>query len=231
MANTNARHQRCLAKETQNGAVYLEAVLRNVEWTTLLSCWNTSLTIGVFSYLQTSTQGQAWLATTAQAWPTVASEVAYWTSVGITTYETQWQNYKQLGVAETFAVQNAFGFTYPLTIKRTRGALTLGASATSFKMYWSFASDLWAVATNTTMLGGLHLIRESPQFAFTNFSLASALAQNATLPAPLGPGLNLVHDTIGPFGSIDAKRVACPDALRQVYRNLTEALVLLVNVN
>ncbi|CAK4186135.1 unnamed protein product, partial [Aphanomyces euteiches] len=232
MANTLARQQRCLAKEKQNGAVYLEAVLRNADWPSLLSCWNESLTIGVFSFMQTSNSGQRWLSSVQAAGGTnaVGDEVALWQSHGITEYVTQWQNYKELGIFETFSIANAFGFSYPMTIKRSRGSMRT-TEASSMKMYWSFASDLWAVSTNTTAIGGCHLIRQSPSFAFANTSLADVMGQNGSLPWPLGRGLSLVEAELGPFGAIDMKRVACPSVLRQVYQNLTESLIVLVNVD
>ncbi|KAH9084278.1 hypothetical protein LEN26_020956, partial [Aphanomyces euteiches] len=189
MANTLARQQRCLAKEKQNGAVYLEAVLRNADWPSLLSCWNESLTIGVFSFMQTSNSGQRWLSSVQAAGGSnaVGDEVALWQSHGITEYVTQWQNYKELGIFETFSIANAFGFSYPMTIKRSRGSMRT-TEASSMKMYWSFASDLWAVSKNTTAIGGYHLIRQSPSFAFANTSLADVMGQNGTLPSPLGRG-------------------------------------------
>ncbi|KAH9191627.1 hypothetical protein AeNC1_006389, partial [Aphanomyces euteiches] len=219
MANTLARQQRCLAKEKQNGAVYLEAVLRNADWPSLLSCWNESLTIGVFSFMQTSNSGQRWLSSVQAAGGSnaVGDEVALWQSHGITEYVTQWQNYKELGIFETFSIANAFGFSYPMTIKRSRGSMRT-TEASSMKMYWSFASDLWAVSKNTTAIGGYHLIRQSPSFAFANTSLADVMGQNGTLPSPLGRGLSLVEAELGPFGAIDVKRVACPSVLRQVYQ-------------
>ncbi|CAK4314482.1 unnamed protein product, partial [Aphanomyces euteiches] len=117
-----------------------------------------------------------------------------------------------------------------MTIKRSRGSMRT-TEASSMKMYWSFASDLWAVSTNTTAIGGCHLIRQSPSFAFANTSLADVMGQNGSLPWPLGRGLSLVEAELGPFGAIDMKRVACPSVLRQVYQNLTESLIVLVNVD
>ncbi|RHY62411.1 hypothetical protein DYB34_003401 [Aphanomyces astaci] len=230
MANSETRQARCLTSERQNAAVYLDAVLRNADWASLTSCWQDSLSTGVFSYLNTFQDGKTWLQTLPSGLA-IHDELQFWQANGISEYVTQWQNYKQLGIVETFDVQNAFGFTYPMTIKRSRGSFRTELGASSFKMSWGLASDLWAVATNLTLIGGLHLVRQSPSFAFRNVTPAALLQQNLTLGSPMNQGLSLVQDTLGPFGNIDMKRVTCPTSLRQVYQNLTESLVLLLNVN
>ncbi|KAF0686730.1 Aste57867_21478 [Aphanomyces stellatus] len=74
---------------------------------------------------------------------------------------------------------------------------------TSMKMYWSFASDLWAVTSNLTCIGGLSLVRQSATFAFANVSSKQLMAENLTLASPLTPGFVSFHNTVGPFGNID----------------------------
>ncbi|KAF0697119.1 Aste57867_12113 [Aphanomyces stellatus] len=108
------------AKEIQNGAVFLETLLRNVNWDDLMSLWGEYLTRSIFAELKMSTDGRNWF-TTLQPPIGQTDEVVYWQSHGISEYTTQWQNYKSVGVIETFLVQNAMGVTYPFTIKHSKG--------------------------------------------------------------------------------------------------------------
>ncbi|KDO35147.1 hypothetical protein SPRG_01214 [Saprolegnia parasitica CBS 223.65] len=212
LATSAYRQAQCRATETTNGAVYLEGLLRNANHEDLHRCWGNSLEIGFFDYLETSLQGQAWLVAMQTNALDVASEAAYWRQHGISVYVTQWQNYKALGVIETYSIQNAFGISYPLTLKYSNGSLHTNQQ-TSFKMQWPLASLLWAVASNSSGIGGDSLVRQSPQFAFRNASIATALAMNSTLEYPLDVGLALIAMSLGPFGTIEMRRIAYPATL------------------
>ncbi|RHY15622.1 hypothetical protein DYB32_010737, partial [Aphanomyces invadans] len=178
MANTANKQRRCLANNKANAAVYLEAIFRNADWINLNKCWGSALQTAVFSYLETSVSGKDWLAGVQGNMKSVAAEAEYWTAQGLTTFQTQWQSFKTIGIVEAFSIRNAFGISYPLTLKNSNGTFQPGNQVT-LKMYWGFANDLKAVATNTSLLGGLSLIRQSPVFAFQNTTtgLESAIAQ------------------------------------------------------
>ncbi|KAF0715766.1 hypothetical protein As57867_003190, partial [Aphanomyces stellatus] len=232
MANSETRQQRCQVTRS-NGAVYLEATLRNTDWASLTSwCWgHGALDSAVFSFLRQSNQGVAWLAATRTAATSVEAEVDVWRQHGIDSYGTQWQNYKSLGVTEHISIQNAFGVAYPFTIRNSMGVMKV-ETQTTFKMYWGLANDLLAVAANATSLGGRSLVRESPSFAFggpNGTMLETVLVENATLMSPLGAGLSLVRNMLGPFGTVDMVRVNCPSELQDLYRQLNEAMMTLVN--
>ncbi|EQC39042.1 hypothetical protein SDRG_03994 [Saprolegnia diclina VS20] len=103
---------------------------------------------------------------------------------------------------------------------------------TSFRMYWSFASDLWAIgATNTTTIGGCSLLRSSPQFAFANWSSMSVLTENRTLPSPLSLGLQLVASAVGPFNSIDMFVIPCPASATFFVKRAATALAHVLHVD
>ncbi|KAF0691487.1 Aste57867_17313 [Aphanomyces stellatus] len=102
LALSDSSQLRC-AKEIQNGAVFLETLLRNVNWDDLMSVWGEYLTRSIFAELEMSTDGRNWFAS-LQPPISQTDEVVYWQSHGISEYTTQWQNYKSVGVIETFLV-------------------------------------------------------------------------------------------------------------------------------
>ncbi|RHY27421.1 hypothetical protein DYB32_006788 [Aphanomyces invadans] len=222
LAHSAARQLRC-ANMTDNGAVFLEAVLRNADWDGLMACWGHSLNVAVFADVQLTSDGQQWLTRVRANALTVADEVDVWSRLGIVAFTTQWQNFKRLGIDESFSIQNAFGVSYAMALKKSNGTLQF-ASQTSFQLYWSFASDLWAVAANSTRMGGRSLVRTSRDYAWYNVSLEDILLDNGTVDAPLTRSRSLVRAALGPFGTIDAKRIPCPESLRVAHQVGTEML-------
>ncbi|KDO21698.1 hypothetical protein SPRG_13036 [Saprolegnia parasitica CBS 223.65] len=230
MAVTASRQARCATNMMSNGALYLETGLRNLNnWTTWDTCWGDSWQIGFVKHLETSREGQTWLDSIQKSNTlSIEDEVRVWESLGISTFALQWQNYKTPGMDDSILIQSALGMTYPLQLSQSVASVHT-SQQTSFKMYWSLASDLWAIATNTTGITGASLLRGSSLFAFANISTTSVLVQNSTLQAPLSAGFSLLASTIGPFGAIDLVYVAPPPRLlsyvSSVVRNLTHLLV------
>ncbi|RQM21686.1 hypothetical protein B5M09_008198 [Aphanomyces astaci] len=227
MAPTAAKQQRC-QNETDNAAVYLEPLLRNAHWPDLSRCWGDAIETSIFKALRTSVTGREWIAHTVQTMDdgiilAAAAEVRYWQSHGISSFTTQWQNFKILGVVESYSVRNAFGFSHPFTLKQLNSSVQL-QSQTSYKLYSGLANTFTAVCTNGSSVAGRSLIRNANDFAFQN-TTPEALLGTAFLHAlvvPIGPALGSIRAMIGPFGSIDARRVACPNSLQLLYRTLTE---------
>ncbi|KAF0685794.1 Aste57867_22402 [Aphanomyces stellatus] len=229
MANTVRRQARCVG-QAHNGAAYLEAVLRNANWYDLASNWGHALEVGVFDSLRTSVAGEWWVASVQTNTKSVADEVAYWTAHAIWAFTTQWQNYKLIGVDETIDISSALGKSYPMTLKSSSYAMQL-SSQTSFKLYWAFANDLIEVLASdtTSVLANASLVRGSPSFGFQNATLEGVLVATQWLSAtPWDQALALFRTTVGPFGSVDATRVAPPPSLRALYQNLTQAVTHLL---
>ncbi|KDO17971.1 hypothetical protein SPRG_21779, partial [Saprolegnia parasitica CBS 223.65] len=195
-------------------------ILRNGNPVDLETCWGESLASSVFDDLDTTQSGQLWRQSLHAHPLSIADEAAYWRQHGLRFYETQWQNFKSLGVIETYSVVNALGFAYPLTIKSSNGSLHT-TQQTSFKMQWPLASLLWAISANSSGLSGSSLVRQSPRFAFANQTIASILARNGSLSVPLDISFRIVERTLGPFGAIAMRRVAFPPVLVQWSRFLT----------
>ncbi|OQS07894.1 hypothetical protein THRCLA_00115 [Thraustotheca clavata] len=220
MASKKIRQKRCKASMQNNGAVYLESALRNMKsWDMWNSCWGQSFEIGISSYLKTSAAGNAWLATTKSIAATIPQEVEYWNQNNITSFILQWQNYKTPGMTDSLTIQSALGMSYSLQLSQSLGNYHT-KQQTSYKMYWTFASDLWAVSTNKTYIGGNSLIGNSPQFAFSNHSPYSLLVQNTTMLSPPTDGFSIFRSLIGPFGAIDIYFVPCPQSLLELYSNM-----------
>ncbi|EQC27351.1 hypothetical protein SDRG_14874 [Saprolegnia diclina VS20] len=232
MANTLGRQARCDAKYHSNGAVYLESILRNVDWPTFESCWGTSFEIGVAKDIGSlKPNGAAWLTSLVSGSRlSVVDEAKVWQSKGLTTYTTQWQNYKALGLHDVFSIENAFGLRYDMTLQSKNGSYHPSMS-TSWKAYWTFASDLWAIATNGSGIAGRSLLRPSPHFAFANTSLQSLMVLNSTLQLPLGEVLDAFHDDVGVFGAVDVFHVPYPASLSRLQRAITSELTTLLAKN
>ncbi|KAH9073893.1 hypothetical protein Ae201684P_003392 [Aphanomyces euteiches] len=189
-----------------------------------MSCWHDSFTTAIATELSLSAGGKVWLQTTLRD-PilSIQGEVAWWQSNNLTEFILQWQNYKLPGLIQTIQVENAFGVQYPLTLQSRNGTWRL-SDQTSMKMYWSFASDLWACGSNASGIGGSSLIRQSSRFAFSNITIHSVLIANLTLPRVMTWATQLFEQHIGPYGSIDVHYILPPKALVALSTNLTKEL-------
>ncbi|KAF0692350.1 Aste57867_16567 [Aphanomyces stellatus] len=233
MANSERRQRRCQFK-TKNGAIFFESVARNLNWVQFHTCWGHSFDIGFRRYLAQSEAGVQWLHTVEQNIASTSDETTFWKQQGISEFTTQWQNYKSLGIREVFNVMNAFGVTYDLTTKRAVSEFTMDGEITR-KLYWTFASDLWAIAPNNTIISGRDLIRNSSNFAFqTDEILETLLILNGTLTNISTPqhvigyilpnSFSILKNLLGPFGSIDSRQIAAPMLLRQFALNVSVLL-------
>ncbi|OQR85893.1 hypothetical protein ACHHYP_11213 [Achlya hypogyna] len=223
MANSAKRQQRC-ASMTTNGAVFLESLLRNVHADDWRACWGDAFQIAVADDLTTSASGAQWLEATLTPQPVaVAIEVAHWQRHGIRSYDTQWQNYKQLGILNSYDIVSCYGAHYPFTLQSQNGSFRVQTQS-SWKMYWSLANDLAAVATNGSGMAGLSLLRTSARYAFANQSLQNIFERSNTLVSPLTQGFQLIRMVVGPFGSIDTVYIPVPSVLRRAVAELSNQL-------
>ncbi|KAH9155849.1 hypothetical protein AeRB84_002203 [Aphanomyces euteiches] len=225
--NTVKRQARCSNNYTTNAVVYLETLLRNVQWTQLQTCWGSSLDIALGSPLRRLANGTSWWKAVMSVKTTEVEELTYWQSFAVTAYATDWQNYKSMGIIDAFGIQNALGFIYPMTLKYSNGTLNLAAQ-TSMKMYWGFASDLWAVTSPSTSMYGASLIRHDELFAFSKATMESILVENGTLRKRDLKTESAIFDTfqrtIGPFGSVDLKRIPAPPSLMEFSKHFYDII-------
>ncbi|KAF0688426.1 Aste57867_19942 [Aphanomyces stellatus] len=225
MAFSAERQKRCKEKEMDNGAVYLEAMLRNVNWPSLSICWDGGLETAIFADIRNTNSGVSWVASLQSNNPiSVSAEIQIWLHNGITRYTTMWQNYKLLGVTESFIISNYAGHGYSLKLKKSNSSFHLSA-ATAFKMYSPFAYYLTNTITNNSMVAGKSLIRGTPSFAFSNISTQAEFQSSGVLKSPLDAVFEIFYNTIGPFGDVDMKRVQAPEVLRQLYHTMRKFLL------
>ncbi|KAF0693726.1 hypothetical protein As57867_015283, partial [Aphanomyces stellatus] len=211
IANTASRQIRCKSPSmTANGAVYLESLLRNVQFVDFDQCWGKAFEVAVARDLRSQSDGQLWLNEVMKDTKTsVADEVALWTRSKILYFETQWQNYKTIGVVNTIAVRNVYGILYPLTIQKEDPAMALSTQS-MFQMYWGLANDFTAVAVNSSGIGGMSLIRSSPNFAFANTTAEMIIIGPASQFMAPTSMFDLTRTTLGPYGSVDMYVIPCP---------------------
>ncbi|KAF0689514.1 hypothetical protein As57867_018953, partial [Aphanomyces stellatus] len=225
LANSAARQRRCQAM-TANGAVFLESILRNIPFADFYSCWGPAYESAIAHDLRQSTPGQMWLAAIASSADKlpVVDEIALWQSYHITRFETQWQNFKRIGLVNQYSVWNAYGTAYPFSLQYQNASFRL-SQQTSYIMYWGLANDFMAVMPNSTSgIGGQSLIRSSPHFAFANMTISDVLVQNSTLSLPLANVYTIMTNEVGPFGSIDMRFVPCPLEAKEAMRNILSIL-------
>ncbi|EQC39461.1 hypothetical protein SDRG_03663, partial [Saprolegnia diclina VS20] len=220
MAYSNQRQLRCQKME-KNAAVYLESVLRNIDYATFAYCWGSAFETAFGADLRQSSDGQDWLHSMATERLPLQDETALWRQHNLSIFQVQWQNYKRIGAINSYTITNAYGIAYPMTLMALNGSYRW-SSQTTYKMYWSLANDLSAIASNTSGISGLSLLRTSPRFAFANTSLQAVLTTNLTLMSPLAKGLALVAATIGPFGVTDMVYVRVPAAVSSVFRDIIQ---------
>ncbi|KAF0699574.1 Aste57867_9862 [Aphanomyces stellatus] len=116
-AHTAARQARCKARYATNGVVYMEAMLRNTDWTAWHSMWGAQFQVAFGSAIAESPGGAAWLARTTTALSTMSidAEGSYWTAHDITTFMLPWHNRHLNGFDNAILVQNALqSFSIPL---------------------------------------------------------------------------------------------------------------------
>ncbi|OQR97372.1 hypothetical protein THRCLA_21943 [Thraustotheca clavata] len=231
MAATTARQYRCDHHMYINGAVYLESSVRNMnDWVAFESCWGHSFDLGFVQHIQSSLDGQIWLRDVRTNTNSIGEEVAYWHRHQITKFVLQWQNYKTLGMTDVIQIQSALGLLYPLLLSQSSGSFHI-RQQTSFKLYWSLASDFWAIGTNKTGVGGLSLVSSSPRFAFMNKTRLELLYENTTMVSPLNDGFVIFEETVGPFGVVDSYYINCPSSMLKMFRLSMASLVNLTVVN
>ncbi|RHY72391.1 hypothetical protein DYB30_007802, partial [Aphanomyces astaci] len=223
LANTEARQRRCLGI-TANGAVFLESILRNVDYVAFRRCWGDAFDVAIANEVQQSVDGRNWLSiVSATTKLSVVDEIAVWTRHGIRHFQTQWQNFKTIGFTNEYAVVNAFGMVHTFELTAECAAFRL-EKQTTMKMYWALANDLLAVSGNGTTISGRGLIRSSASFAFENSTVLEILVQQGLVLAPLPHIFAVVNSDIGPFGSVDMTYIGCPASVKSAIQSIFAAL-------
>ena len=222
LAHTAKRQTRCLANDIDNGAMYLEAVLRNIHVQTWLDIYDELFTQSIGNALQESPEGRQWLHYIGQhTWFDVTDEVLVWTQQHLTRFALQWANYRQLGIVESITIENSLGLSASVRIKEMSPYL-LGTMWTSSYMFDGLENDVWALGPNQS------LVRNSNEF-FENANPAAIEAY--VVPFPLSEINQVVHDQLGPLGSIDLKYIAPPPCLLTLVHEFRTQLATILDSN
>ncbi|KDO16922.1 hypothetical protein SPRG_17582 [Saprolegnia parasitica CBS 223.65] len=110
---------RCVARDIQNGAVYMEAVFRNVHFQVWYAHDATHLDKYLFDPIsQSAPRGREWVSSIQRhTWLPLDDEVAVWEQYNIQTFQLLYSNRVRIGVQETIWIENALGILNPLLIK------------------------------------------------------------------------------------------------------------------
>ncbi|KAF0682437.1 Aste57867_25450 [Aphanomyces stellatus] len=211
VAHTAARQARCRTRYANNGAVYMESMLRNVDWTAWYAKWGLKFEIAYGNALEESAGGMAWInqTSTARYGVTVDSEVEYWTACNISQYIIPWHNANIGGFDNYVVVQTALR-SYSIAVNHIQSAwIGHWTSVTASIGVWN---DLgYAVDVNAS------LVRNATN-SFTKLE-SSLNPEMWTGGYPSTPWSILFHDEIGPFASVDLIYVLPPTSIIQLYQS------------
>ncbi|KAF0698439.1 Aste57867_10943 [Aphanomyces stellatus] len=93
-----------------------------------------------------------------------------------------------------------------------------------FQMYWGLANDFTAVAVNSSGIGGMSLIRSSPNFAFANTTAEMIIIGPASQFMAPTSMFDLTRTTLGPYGSVDMYVIPCPVEAKIAIYNVFQAV-------
>ncbi|KAF0696460.1 hypothetical protein As57867_012733, partial [Aphanomyces stellatus] len=230
VAHTAERQQRCYMRHSTNGAVYIETVLRNLDWTDFTQNFggpSGTFTVAFGSWLVKVPSGQKWLAVTSIARQTtsVDQEATYWRANGIELFQLQWQNRIQTGIDERIYIQNAWALQYDVVVKSIKN---VPHTWTTLPMYWLTMGDfVYSLAVNRSLIRSANNSHVK-KWTFSNLEDFIGLTDN------YGNYVNqaqLFRTSVGPFGSVDMFVVAVPRSLAQLYESVRETIYTAMEVH
>ncbi|KAH9111271.1 hypothetical protein AeMF1_014160 [Aphanomyces euteiches] len=221
MAHTVLRQKRCKDRYIDNGAVYIEPIVRAVDWKTLMA----------------SKYGSRHLVKTPYSFMSIDDEVAFWRQNRTTRYPIHYSKSFSWGAGETLSVQNAFRASQDVTTKRM-AYQSRGGGWTTIHMYFGIWNDFTYCGfyEYSMLLNDPNNQRFAPPCDYNTF-LANpanyscdpcdpALGLDASncflnfemfLNIPDTPSFEMVHNNIGPLNSIDLYFVPPPPSLIKLY--------------
>ncbi|OQR88249.1 hypothetical protein ACHHYP_07019 [Achlya hypogyna] len=215
LAHTTLRASRCSQHYTSNGAVYLEAILRNVAFLTWMQYVGAQFNTTIAEPIATLANGRSWLdGLYSHSWESLETELVLWEAVGIRQFLLQYANRVQTGITETIAVDNALGIVHALTLK----ALPTVARGTFWTTSYLFAglqTDWNALTANQS------LVRNASTF----FGATNPLQLEVyNVGAPISVLNKALHDQLGELASIDLFWIPVPQSLIATVRGFHTAV-------
>ncbi|KDO24913.1 hypothetical protein SPRG_09557 [Saprolegnia parasitica CBS 223.65] len=206
LAYSATRQARCSREYAENGAMYLESVLRNIPLTAWLKLSGSKFEQCIGLPIRTSgPAGLQWYNALLNhtTWSAMEDEIALWRASGLRHFTLQYGTGIGIGVTESIAVTNALGVSLALPLKAIP-MVNRWVFRTTLVLNDLLYNDLWAIAKNTS------LVRSAPNY----FGLTHPFAIEAYAKGhPLNAVYQALHDQLGPLGNIDAIWVPPPRAL------------------
>ncbi|OQR90016.1 hypothetical protein ACHHYP_05874, partial [Achlya hypogyna] len=203
IAHTARRLARCEVSNGDNGAAYLEAVLRNVDSRAWIAA-NAGSFYGCIANAVVATGGQSWLdAILSHTLAPVADELVLWKARNWTRFQLMYGNEVQIGLRDELVVTNALGVAFPIALQAIP-AVNRGAAWTSSNLFQPLAYDFYALGTNRSLV-----LNSSNWYGLTAPELFEAYA----VGLPLSPISQAVHTSVGPLASIDMVWIPVPKEL------------------
>ncbi|KDO17711.1 hypothetical protein SPRG_21825 [Saprolegnia parasitica CBS 223.65] len=206
VAHTTTRQERCERSFATNGAVYMEAILRNVVWADFISIWggdDAPFTVAVQRALEETATGQAFLSHVSQArnTTTISDELLYWRQYNLDRFQLQWQNRWQVGITESILLENAIGMQQLVTIKNLP---RLTGPWTSLRLFWIPLNDLWNLhdMNRSLVRGSSRDFRANVSAALPAMDLEVYIGETSVSGQFFNQAA-LFRSTVGPFESID----------------------------
>ncbi|OQR88991.1 hypothetical protein ACHHYP_06531, partial [Achlya hypogyna] len=216
VGGTSKRQVRCRRDYADNAAVYMEAILRNVNWADWYNAYGPLFEICYGAAVRAEVVGTAWLArtTTALAVTPVAQEIEHWRTHGIRRYTVSWHNSYHPAVQDTILIRTPLqAFSVPIKSLTFTYLTSLQSSSIAFcgvyfQMAFSAGQNFSLVlnASNTQA----NLVPWDPPSNFGNESDA-------------GLAYNAFFDAIGPSYNMDLTYILPPTPLLEVYGNIKAA--------
>ncbi|EQC34878.1 hypothetical protein SDRG_07679 [Saprolegnia diclina VS20] len=217
MAHTLARQERCRDRYGANGAVYLESVLRNIDF----NAW-VDVTQGLFTQrigdgvAGSSADGPAFLAYLAtHQMLDLDSEVHLWLDAGLAHFVMQYTNAYQIGLHDVIQIENALGHVIAFEIKDIPVA-SRGVRWTTDYMYGGLQTDLNIPSGNQS------LVQNASTFVG---DVSPGLLEAVLVCWPLPPAFQALHNDIGPLDNIDVLWVPVPSAVLSIVQTFRSLLL------
>ncbi|OQS00012.1 hypothetical protein THRCLA_06305, partial [Thraustotheca clavata] len=222
MAHSISRQERCQQRYSHNGAVYLETILRNIDF----NAWVLS-TQGIFasriqSAIDTLDEGPEWINyLSTHSILSVVNEVAYLRAYHMNNFVLQYANQYQIGIKESITITNALAKSTLLHVKDIPW-VDRGVMWTAQYLFGGFRSDM------TALTGNQSLIRNSSTF----YGLQDeSFLEYYNDGFPLRPIHQAIHNDIGQLSNIDLYWIQPPTNLINTIKDFRTLILTFISSN
>ncbi|KAG9400120.1 hypothetical protein AC1031_011030 [Aphanomyces cochlioides] len=210
MAHTARRQERCYVNQRDNAAVYMEALLRNVNSNDLAqSSYGIQINQMILTPITMLPGGPPWISSLPNRTQiSLEDEIAFWRQYGLTRYTIQYQNRFQYGLDSSITIVNAFGVTQ--TMKIHSSPYTDRGSA-----IWTTRVAFCGIWNDFSSCNGFHcsLVRSS------NNSLEAQGRNWDVIYTGGGPSIggDLMRVALGPYVNWDLHYIPAPPSLVEIF--------------